>query len=764
MSQTEGVSQRIRTAVRVEGIVQGVGFRPFVYALATRLGLGGLVGNDVDGVFAEVEGAPEAVQEFLLSLERDAPPLAKIERVTARPLVPDGGTGFAIAPSEPGGARRALVSPDTATCADCLAELADPADRRYGYPFVNCTNCGPRFTIIRDVPYDRPLTTMAGFAMCGRCAAEYHDPADRRFHAQPVCCPACGPRLSLLSPDGTEVSGDPLTAAARLLGRGHVLAVKGLGGYHLAVDAASESAALALRARKYREDKPFAVMAADLGAAARLCEVSSAEAALLSSASRPIVLLNRRPDAGVAAAVAPANRQLGVMLPYTPLHHLLLAAVAGPIVLTSGNVSDEPIVFHDADALDRLRGIADAFLTHNRPIHIRTDDSVVRAFRGRQALLRRSRGYVPEPLSVRTAFRRPVLACGAELKNTFCLAKGRRAFVSHHIGDLENYETLRSFTTGIEHFRRLFDITPELVAHDLHPDYLSTKYAAELSGVDLTGVQHHHAHIASCLADNGADGPVIGVAFDGTGYGSDGTIWGGEFLVADLAGFERAGHLAVVPMPGGAAAIRQPWRMAAAYLDAVARQHSWQLDVARRNEADWDAVVQLSRRGVNAPLTSSAGRLFDAVASIIGVRDAINYEGQAAVELEQLADPAERGSYLARIWPGPPLQVAGTDLVQAVADDLAAGTDRSVIAARFHHGIAAVIEECCALLRDQHGLTVVALSGGVFQNLLLCHEVVDRLTARGFEVLVHSRVPCNDGGISLGQAVVAAARDAASPV
>jgi hydrogenase maturation protein HypF len=772
VSQTEEVSQRIRTAVRVEGIVQGVGFRPFVYALATRLGLGGLVGNDVDGVFAEVEGAPEAVQEFLLALERDAPPLARIERVTARPLAPAGGAGFAIAPSEPGGARRALVSPDTATCADCLAELADPADRRYGYPFINCTNCGPRFTIIRDVPYDRPLTTMAGFVMCGPCAAEYHDPADRRFHAQPVCCPACGPQLSLLGPDGTEVPGDPLPEAAGLLRRGQVLAVKGLGGYHLAVGAASESAATALRARKYREDKPFAVMAADLGAAARLGEVSDAEATLLSSASRPIVLLNRRAEAAVAAPVAPANRQLGVMLPYTPLHHLLLAAVGGPIVLTSGNVSDEPIVYHDADALERLRGIADAFLTHNRPIHIRTDDSVVRAFRGRPALLRRSRGYVPEPVTVRTLFRRPVLACGAELKNTFCLAKERRAFISHHIGDLENYETLRSFTAGIEHFRRLFDITPELVAHDLHPDYLSTKYAAELSGVDLTGVQHHHAHIAACLADNGTDGPVIGVAFDGTGYGTDGTIWGGEFLVADLAGFERAGHLAAVPMPGGAAAIKQPWRMAAAYLDAASRtaagpgpaaapRHPGQLDVARRHEADWDAVVQLARRGVNAPLTSSAGRLFDAVASIIGVRDAINYEGQAAVELEQLADPAERGSYRARISPGPPLQVAGADLVQAVADDLAAGTDRSVVAARFHHGVAAVIEECCAALRDQHGLTVVALSGGVFQNLLLGHEVADRLTARGFQVLVHSRVPCHDGGISLGQAVVAAARDTA---
>jgi hydrogenase maturation protein HypF len=501
-------------------------------------------------------------------------------------------------------------------------------------------------------------------------------------------------------------------------------------------------------------------MVADLAAADRLCEVSEAEVALLSSARRPIVLLDRRPGDGVAAAVAPANRQLGVMLPYTPLHHLLLSAVGGPIVLTSGNVSDEPIVYEDAEALERLRAIADAFLTHNRPIHIRTDDSVVRAFRGQPALLRRSRGYIPEPLSVRVPFRRQVLACGAELKNTFCLAKEGRAVISHHIGDLENYETLRSFTDGIEHFRRLFDITPELVAHDLHPDYLSTKYAAALSGVDLAGVQHHHAHIASCLADNDADGPVIGVAFDGTGYGTDGTIWGGEFLIADLTGFERAGHFATVPMPGGAAAIRQPWRMAAAYLDVVGRS---QLDVARRNEANWEAVVQLARRGVNAPLTSSAGRLFDAVAAIIGVRDAINYEGQAAVELEQLADLAERGSYPARIWPGPPLQVAGADLVQAVAEDLTAGIDRSRIAARFHHGVAAVVEECCAILRDRHGLTVVALSGGVFQNLLLCHEVTDRLTARGFEVLVHSRVPCNDGGISLGQAVVAAARDAAAP-
>ncbi len=560
----------VRTAIRVEGIVQGVGFRPFVYAVATGLGLSGFVGNDVDGVFVEVEGPAAAVGEFLVLLERDPPPLARIERVTTRAVRPTGSASFAIAASDPGGPRRTLVSADTATCTDCLRELADPADRRFGYPFINCTNCGPRFTIVRDVPYDRPLTTMAPFTMCERCAAEYHDPADRRFHAQPTCCPACGPRLTLRDAAGRALPGEPLAAAAELLGAGQVLAVKGLGGYHLAVDAASEEAAAALRARKHREDKPFAVLVADLAAARRLGQVEAADADLLTSASRPIVLLPRRAGAPVAAATAPGNRQLGIMLPYTPLHHLLIRAAARAIVLTSGNVSDEPIAYRDADALERLGGIADAFLGHDRAIHIRTDDSVARTFRGRPMLLRRSRGYVPEPVTVARPFPRPVLACGAELKNTFCLAKQDRAFVSHHIGDLENAETLRSFTEGIEHFRRLFDIAPQVIAHDLHPEYLSTKYALELAEVDLEPVQHHHAHVASCLADNGADGPVIGVAFDGTGYGADGTIWGGEFLIADLACYERGGHLAPVPMPGGAAAIRQPWRMAAAYLSAAA--------------------------------------------------------------------------------------------------------------------------------------------------------------------------------------------------
>ncbi|MGE5289338.1 MAG: carbamoyltransferase HypF [Micromonosporaceae bacterium] len=764
----------VRTLVRVEGVVQGVGFRPFVYALARRLGLAGHVGNDSRGVFVEVEGPPRLIREFLESLEREAPALARIERLSTTAMKPNGRSGFSIAPSDAAGSRRALVSADTATCEDCLREMSDPADRRFGYPFINCTNCGPRFTIVRDVPYDRPATTMSGFAMCADCAAEYHDPADRRFHAQPVCCPACGPTVCLLSnraevlPGGRAeaLPGGPVAGAARLLAAGQVLAVKGLGGYHLAVDAGCEPAAAALRARKRREDKPFALMVADLAAARGLCEVGEAGASLLTSARRPIVLLNRREAAPalsavpVAASVAPGNRQLGLMLPYTPLHHLLLRELGRPIVLTSGNAGDEPIAYEDADALDRLVPIADAFLVHDRVIHIRADDSVTRAPRGREMLVRRSRGYAPEPIRLARRFPRPVLACGAELKSTFCLGTDDRAFVSHHIGDLENFETFRSFTDGVAHYQRLFGIVPEVVAHDLHPDYLSTKYALELEGVDLAGVQHHHAHIASCLADNGEEGPVIGVAFDGLGYGCDDTIWGGEFLLADLAGFERAGHLAPVPMPGGVAAIKQPWRMAAVYLDAAyGGAPPDGLDVARRNQARWADVLTLSRRRINAPLTSSAGRLFDAVAAVVGVRDSINYEGQAAVELEQRADTAERAAYPARVHPGEPLQVAAADLVRAAAEDMLAGAGPGVIAARFHNGVAKMIARCCAILRERSGLGVVALSGGVFQNSLLLEAALTLLEADGFRVLVHSRVPPNDGGISLGQAVVAAARD-----
>ncbi|MFE9206294.1 carbamoyltransferase HypF [Micromonospora sp. NPDC007230] len=747
-----------RVHVRVEGIVQGVGFRPFVHALATEYELAGFVGNDTAGVFVEVEGDGDRLADFVADLSRRAPTLAQVERLTTEVVPPTGQPGFTIVTSVTGTGREALISPDTATCPDCLAELSDPADRRHRYPFTNCTNCGPRFTIVEDVPYDRRTTTMAEFPLCADCAAEYADPGNRRFHAEPVCCPACGPALRLVDADGAPVSGDPLDTAVRWLGDGRIVAVKGLGGYHLAARADDERVVSTLRARKHREEKPFAVMAADLRAARALVDVAPAAVPVLTGARRPVVLLPRRADAPVAASVAPGNRDLGVLLPYTPLHQLLLGRLGLPIVLTSGNVSDEPIAHRDDDARRRLAPIADAFLTHDRRIHVRTDDSVVRVFRGRELPVRRSRGYVPAPITLPWRFDRPVLACGAELKNTFCVAKGRRAFVSHHIGDLANYETLRAFTDGIAHFTRLFDVRPEVVAHDLHPEYLSTKYALQREDVELLGVQHHHAHIASCLADNGEPGPVIGVAFDGLGYGPDGTLWGGELLVADLTGFDRVGHLATVPMPGGTAAVHEPWRMAAAHLHEIYGDAVPDLAVRRRHERRWPTVVALGRTGTNSPRTSSAGRLFDAVAAILGLHDRVTYEGQAAIALEQRADPDERGGYPVGVTGPVPLLDAGRDLVRYVVDDLLAGVDPGRIAARFHHGLADAVVGAAGVVRERTGLATVALSGGVFQNVLLLDRVVSGLERDGFRVLVHSRVPPNDGGISLGQAAVAAAR------
>jgi hydrogenase maturation protein HypF len=755
------MGEAVRFRVRVEGIVQGVGFRPFVHAIAHRHALAGHVGNDGDGVFIEVEGDGRGVDAFLSALRAEAPPLSTIDAVVATAMPVAGDAGFRIVDSRradgrTGGERRTGVSADTATCDDCLREMADPGDRRFGYPFVNCTNCGPRYTIVRDVPYDRPATTMSGFRMCPACAAEYHDPGDRRFHAQPICCPDCGPRLALV---GAHAAGDPIVAAAALLRGGAVVAVKGLGGYHLAADATDDAATGRLRSRKHREDKPFAVMVADLDRARDLCDVDDPAAALLTDRRRPIVLLPRRAGAtALAEPVAPGNREIGLMLPYAPVHHLLLAAVAGPIVLTSGNVSDEPIAYADDDARTRLSGIADAYLTHDRPIHVRTDDSVARIRRGRPTLLRRARGYAPEPLRLAISAPVPILACGAELKNTFCLLKDDRAVMSQHIGDLENHPTLRSYAEGIDHLARLFDISPRLVAYDLHPEYLSTKYALDLAAaeaIDAIGVQHHHAHIASCLADNGVDETVIGVAYDGTGFGTDGTIWGGEFLVADLAGFERAGHLAPVPLPGGTAAIRQPWRMAVAYLDAAYGDDLPDLPVLRRHADTWPAIVAMGRRSVNAPPTSSAGRLFDAVAALLDIRDDVNYEGQAAIELEQRADPGETVAYAAAVRAG---TIHSADLIRSVVEDLHAGTPASVIAARFHNGLVAATARMCTDIRSTSGLTTVALSGGVFQNTPLTERLTDALERAGFRVLTHERVPPNDGGISLGQAAIAAAR------
>jgi hydrogenase maturation protein HypF len=749
-----------RVRIRVEGIVQGVGFRPFVYGLAAEYHLAGFVGNDAGGVFIEAEGEAAAMAAFVADLRGRAPTLAQVERVSTEAVPATGQCGFAIVTSHTGTGRATLVSPDTATCPDCLAELTDPADRRHGYAFTNCTNCGPRFTIVTDVPYDRRTTTMSEFQLCADCTIEYADPANRRFHAEPVCCPVCGPTVRLVNAEGAPVSGDPVAAAVRWLRDGRILAVKGLGGYHLATPADDERAVSALRARKHREGKPFAVMAADLRAAGTLVELTPAAVRVLTGTSRPVVLLPRRADAPVAASVAPDNQDLGVMLPYTPLHHLLAGRLGAPIVLTSGNVSDEPIAYRDDDALRRLARIADGFLTHNRRIHIPTDDSVVRVFRGRELPVRRSRGYVPTPVAVPWKFERPVLACGAQLKNTFCVAKGRYAFVSHHIGDLENYETLRAFTDGIEHFSRLFDVRPEIVAYDLHPEYLSTKYALQRDDVALLGVQHHHAHIASCLADNGERGPVIGVAFDGLGFGLDGTLWGGELIVADLTGFERVGHLDAVPMPGGTAAVREPWRMAVAYLDAIYGDAVPDLDVVRRHERRWPAMVALARTGTNSPLTSSAGRLFDAVSAILGLRDTVTYEGQGAIALEQRARTGERDGYRIEANGANMLRDVGYGLIRCVVDDLLSNVDSSRIAARFHHGLAHAVIQAAKSVRESTGLATVALSGGVFQNVLLLDQIVGGLQREGFRALVHSRVPPNDGGICLGQAVVAAAQAA----
>jgi hydrogenase maturation protein HypF len=598
---------------------------------------------------------------------------------------------------------------------------------------------------------------MSGFPMCEACAREYGDPADRRFHAQPVACVACGPRLALTDARGAPLAttGEAMAGAARLLGEGGILAVKGLGGFHLAARAADERAVAALRARKHREEKPFAIMAADLVAAARLARVGEEEARHLDGPRRPIVLLGRRPEAPLAGALAPGNRSVGIMLPYTPLHHLLLRALGEPLVLTSGNLSDEPIAYRDHDARDRLGGIATAFLTHDRAIHVRTDDSGPRGARDGDADPALPRLCAPAHRP-RHPLARHVLACGGELKNTICVAKGRHAVLSHHIGDLEGPEALRSFAEAIGHFRRLFDVTPAVVAHDLHPEYLSTKWALTHAEVPLVGVQHHHAHVAACLADNGVDERVIGVAFDGTGYGTDGTLWGGEFLVADLAGFERVGHLAPVALPGGSAAIREPWRMAAMYLAEAFGADVPRLPVVARNAARWAAVLAVARSGVNAPRASSVGRHFDAVAALLDVRDRVSYEGQAAIELEQLADPAETGAYAPELSDAPGgFTLSGAALVRAAVEDRLAGTPAPVVAARFHGAIARAIVAGCRRVRESTGRHVVALSGGVFQNVRLLEDAMTRLEADDFRVLRHRQVPCNDGGISLGQALIA---------
>jgi len=760
-----------RQRIIVQGIVQGVGFRPFVYGQALRLGLVGFVLNDTMGVTIEIEGTSQALAGFQRALCEDAPPLARLDSLVTEQVPLSHDATFTIAQSRNGAGRQALISPDTATCDDCLRELFDPTDQRYGYPFINCTNCGPRFTIVQDVPYDREKTTMRTFSMCPSCRKEYDDPLNRRFHAQPNACARCGPHVRLLFWANLPVEGtDPIVTAGQWLAEGAILAIKGLGGYHLACDALNTEAVQRLRHKKHRGAKPFALMVPDVETARQLCLVSDAEAALLQSRQRPITLLNQLPDCMVADSVAPAHNVLGVMLPYTPLHHLLLHAFTtslqtdrpAMLVMTSGNLSDEPIAYRNDEAQERLVTIADGIVIHNRDIHMWCDDSVMRVIAGEQQFLRRSRGYAPEPIPLAFDFPVPLLACGAHLKNTFCLGKGQQAFVSHHIGDLENLETLTSFREGVKHFGRLFDIHPEAIAYDLHPEYLATKYALDTGVSQKIGIQHHHAHIASVLAEHGLKGPVIGVAADGTGYGTDGAIWGCEIMSADLTGFERLAHLSYVPLPGGEQAVRQPWRVAAVYLQRAYGEAFLEVDipfVRRMDRSSWRVLAQMIGRGINSPQTSSLGRLFDAVAALLGIRNEVLYEGQAAVELEVLATRTDcLQSYPFALEDRTPATLDVAPMIRAIVNDIQRGVPASQIARSFHRSIAELLATVCLRVREQTGLSVVALSGGVFQNRLLLEQLTTRLEEMAFQVYRNRRVPPNDGGVSLGQATIAAAR------
>ncbi|NLC69868.1 MAG: carbamoyltransferase HypF [Desulfuromonadaceae bacterium] len=755
-----------RKEIRIEGVVQGVGFRPFVYRSALRHQITGWVINDTRGVLVEAEGEERNLSGFIRCLREELPPLASVTGMAIRDIAVTGDDAFRIGESREGLAPTAQIAVDSHVCPDCLAELFNPADRRYRYPFINCTNCGPRYSLVTGLPYDRPKTTMASFAMCSACREEYHDPASRRFHAQPIACPLCGPLLTLVDSAGRKVAGDPVAASVALLRQGRIVAVKGLGGYHLAVDAANDGAVAELRRRKARDEKPFALMAADVQRVRRFAEVDAPEMVLLESAERPIVLLRKREAGTLSAEISPRNRYFGVMLPYTPLHYLLLDNDLIALVMTSGNLSDEPIAYTDADARARLAGIADFYLSHNRDIFIRTDDSIVRMTADRPLLLRRSRGYVPRPVFLP----RPqgeVLAVGAELKNAICLTSGRQAVLSQHIGDLKNAEVFASFEGAIGHLQKILQIDPRIIAHDLHPDYYSTAYARLRDDLIRIPVQHHHAHLASCLAENGVEEEVIGVIFDGIGYGEDGCIWGGEFLVGNARGYRRAGHFRYAPMPGGDAATKEPFRMALSYLFQAFGEELPPLPfLAGIPKETVRLLRQMAEKGINSPLTSSCGRLFDAVAAMIGLRQRVSYEGQAALELEMaIAGGGETGIYSYALTQEKDVVLFDpAPLIRAIAEEVAQGADSAVISARFHNTLAAMVAEVCAELRRRTGLNIASLSGGVFQNRYLTEKVVKVLEAEGFRVLTHSQVPPNDGGLALGQAFIAGQRDVAVAV
>jgi len=727
--------------------VQGVGFRPYVYRLATDRNLGGNISNTPAGVTIEIQGPTDLVEDFVSRLPGEAPMLAQITHVLVREVPCKADRSFEILSSQTGEHPSALVSPDVTVCDDCLRELFDTQDRRHLYLFINCTNCGPRFTIVRDVPYDRPSTSMSAFPMCDKCRAEYTDPHNRRFHAQPNACWDCGPQLEFWDSAGRLIEvRDPIEAAIERLRAGEILAVKGLGGFHFAVDAMNSAAVERLRQRKRRIAKPFAVMVRDLEAARRFCQIDAEAQTLLSSRQRPIVLAPKTRSSAVAENVAPNQLDLGLFLPYTPLHHLIFAAGKFTVlVMTSGNLSEEPVAIDNREAVDRLGNIADFFLVHDRKILLRCDDSVVRHSVGRLRQIRRSRGYVPAPVRLHKELP-PILAVGGELKNTICLTRRNMAFLSQHIGDLENIESFDFFREAIAHLSRILEIEPEVIAHDLHPDYLSTKWASTQNGARLVGVQHHHAHIAACMAENLIDGRVIGLALDGTGYGTDGQIWGGEALIAGYATFERAAHFAYVALPGGAAAIREPWRMAVSYLVQAFGEDFLTLDIPfvrelQRGKAE--LVLRMIAQRVNSPLTSSCGRLFDAVAALIGIRQEVSYEAQATIELEMLgrSSTATDGYPLAIRRQDQCWQIDASSLFAGIVEDLRRKVCTETISRRFHNGLVETLVRLACLLREESSLNQICLSGGTFNNLLVFEHLIRELKFLRFEIFTHSEVP-----------------------
>jgi hydrogenase maturation protein HypF len=752
----------VRRHIEVSGIVQGVGFRPHVYRLARERALAGEISNTPSGVTIEVQGPREKIDDFVVRLRQEAPPLAKITGLAMADLPCNDDREFQITASRRGEAVHTLISPDVAVCEDCLREMLDPQDRRYRYPFINCTNCGPRFTIVHDIPYDRPHTSMSVFPMCPTCRAEYENPLNRRFHAQPNACWDCGPRLQLWNRGGHSISvQNPLAGAITAIREGSIVAIKGLGGFHLVADATNAEAVALLRQRKRRVEKPFAVMVPTVASARRFCEVTNEEEAALVSLLRPIVLLRRTAPSVIAADVAPHNRDLGIFLPYTPLHHLLFAeGKFDALVMTSGNLSEEPIAIDNDEAFTRLNELADLFLMHNRDILLRCDDSVVRVLSGKTCQMRRSRGYVPVPVFLKDELP-PILAVGGELKNTICISNGKHAFLSQHVGDLENVESYTFFQDAIAHLEKVLEVQPEILAYDLHPGYFSTQWALQQPGLRTVGVQHHHAHIASCMAENHVEGRVIGFALDGTGYGTDGHIWGGEVLVAGYDSFERIAHFEYVPLPGGDTAIREPWRMAVSYLaHHFGRSFlNWripfveQLDIRKA-----ELLLQMMQKDVNSPLTSSCGRLFDAVSALVGLRQQVNYEAQAAIELEM----AITGSSSEPPYPmdltreGDGWTISTRRMFEAIVRDIESRKPASVISRRFHDGLIEVLVRVANFIRQRTWLEQVCLSGGTFNNSYLLEHLSSRLRAERFEVFTHSEVPSGDGGLCLGQAVVAA--------